>query len=269
MNTLNIRLLKSDEIECRVAMVKKTGYGVGCSLLLYKDARCDMNILDEIFGPLGWERSHQVVNNSLFCTVSVYDEVHDRWISKQDVGTESNTEKEKGQASDSFKRACFNLGIGRELYTAPFIWINLNDNEIRPLGNDKYSCYTRFVVKEVVYTDRKITGLKIEDEKGNVRYVLNMPGEATTNAKQQETSTSKAPQMENAAPQAAPKESKAKKLTDKQVARLLAIAKSKGYTEAQVTKAAKACYKIESLNDLAKKQYDEMCNGYEKTAPKQ
>ena len=153
---MEIRLLRADEIECRVSTVKRTQYGVGCSLLLYKDARCDMNILDEVFGPMGWERSHQTINNHLFCTVTVYDEEHQRWISRQDVGTESYTEKEKGQASDSFKRACFNIGIGRELYTAPFVWVNLNDDEIKSLGNDKYTTYTHFNVTYIAYEGRFI-----------------------------------------------------------------------------------------------------------------
>lgn len=272
MNNLNIRMLKADEIECRVAMVKKTQYGYGCSLLLYKDARCDMNILDEIFGPLGWERSHQVVNNSLFCTVSVFDEVHNRWISKQDVGTESYAEKEKGQASDSFKRACFNLGIGRELYTAPFIWVNLSDKEVKSLGNDKYSCYVKFTVTDIAYTDKKITGLKITDEKGNTRFVLNVPGEVVSGSSRKDEEVTEPVNTKAAASeqeQEAPPQKAGKKLTEKQVARLFTIAKSKGYTEAQVIKAAKACYKVEEICDLAKKQYDEMCKGYENAAPKQ
>ena len=116
---MKFRDLNKDEIECRVATVNEKG----CSLLLYKDARCDMNILDETLGVTGWRRSHEIIGGNLFCTVEVYDDQKKEWIYKQDVGVESYTEKEKGQASDSFKRACFNLGIGRELYTAPFIWI--------------------------------------------------------------------------------------------------------------------------------------------------
>lgn len=114
-----IRELRADEIEARVGVVRKNGI----SLLLYKDARCDMNILDETFGITGWKRHHELINGSLFCTVSIRDE-NGEWISKQDVGVESYTEAVKGAASDSFKRACFNIGIGRELYTAPFIWIS-------------------------------------------------------------------------------------------------------------------------------------------------
>ena len=94
----------------------------------------------------------------MFCTVRVWSEKRNCWISKQDVGTESNTEKEKGQVSDSFKRACFNLGIGRELYTSPFIWIPSS------MG---YSKYEKFEVKEIGYNeDREINMLVIVDSKG-------------------------------------------------------------------------------------------------------
>lgn len=102
----------------------------GCSLLLYKDARVDMRMLDEVYGPNNWQRSHELINGNLFCTISVWDADKGVWVNKQDVGTESNTEKEKGQASDAFKRAAFNWGIGRELYTAPFIWITLDSSEV-------------------------------------------------------------------------------------------------------------------------------------------
>lgn len=152
---MEIRLLKADEIECRIGTVKE---GKGISLLLYKDARADMKILDETFGMFGWEREHQVIDGNLYCTVRVWDNENKRWISKQDVGTESNTEKEKGQASDSFKRACFNFGIGRELYTAPFIWIPASKG---------YSKYEKFKVKEIGYNEnREIDLLLIVDSKG-------------------------------------------------------------------------------------------------------
>ena len=98
------RNLTADEIECRVATVSEKG----CSLLLYKDARCDMNILDETFGPMNWRRSHTRDNAN--CIVSIWDDEKQQWIDKEDTGTESFTEKEKGLASDSFKRACFNWG---------------------------------------------------------------------------------------------------------------------------------------------------------------
>ena len=116
---MEFRKLRPHEIECRVGMSRPNGY----TLLLYKDARVDMSILDEVFGWDGWQREHEFKDGKLYCTVSVWSDRLNQWIKKEDVGTESNTEKEKGQASDSFKRACFNLGIGRELYTAPFIWV--------------------------------------------------------------------------------------------------------------------------------------------------
>ena len=152
---MEIRLLKANEIECRIGTAKE---GKGISLLLYKDARVDMRILDEVFGFDGWEREHQLIDGKLFCTVRVWSEKRGCWISKQDVGTESNTEKEKGQVSDSFKRACFNLGIGRELYTSPFIWIPASKG---------YNKYEKFEVKEIGYNeDREINKLVIVDSKG-------------------------------------------------------------------------------------------------------
>lgn len=158
-----IRLLTKDEIECRVAQVGKDLSW--CSVLLYKDARVDMRMLDEVFGPLNWQRRHEVIDGKLFCTVSVWDDHKGQWVSKQDVGTESNTEAEKGQASDSFKRACFNLGIGRELYTAPNIFINLTPADI---SNGKVRA--RFHVEKIAYTEGTITSLVIADNRGAVRY---------------------------------------------------------------------------------------------------
>lgn len=119
----DIRKLHADEIDARIAQVIETKSFEGVSLLLYKDARVDQRILDETFGALNWQRSHQDIDGNLYCTVSVWDESKGSWVAKQDVGTESYTEAEKGQASDSFKRACFNWGIGRELYTAPDVLI--------------------------------------------------------------------------------------------------------------------------------------------------
>lgn len=165
---MEIRTLRADEIECRVQQVK----GNGCVLLLYKDARCDMRILDEVFGIDGWEREHTVVNGNLFCTVRIWSDKRNCWISKQDVGTESNTEKQKGEASDSFKRACFNIGIGRELYSSPFTWINLKADEIDN-KNGKYSLNykIKFRVSEIEYSaNREISKLVIVDQNNKVRF---------------------------------------------------------------------------------------------------
>lgn len=167
---MEFRLLNADEIDCRIATVKPTGI----SLLLYKDARCDQNLLDETVGSMNWQRSHQVIDGNLYCTVSIWDEVKKQWISKQDVGTESYTEKEKGQASDSFKRACFNFGIGRELYTAPFIWI---PSSLCNISEGK--CYDKFEVSEIGYDEkRNINKLVIINPKSRVE-VFRMGAEPT------------------------------------------------------------------------------------------
>ena len=155
---MKFRTLRADEIEVRVAMAKESGV----SLLLYKDARCDMNILDETVGPFNWQRQHTRDNAN--CIISIWDEDKGQWISKEDTGTESYTEKEKGLASDSFKRASFNWGIGRELYTSPFIWVNAKDVNLTQ-KNGKYTTYDRFSVAEIGYKDKKITSLKIRNDK--------------------------------------------------------------------------------------------------------
>lgn len=154
-----IPLLTANDVECRIKKITNEG----AALLLYKTARVDMRILDEVYGSMNWQRHHEVVNGNLFCTISVWDENKSQWVSKQDVGTESNAEAEKGQASDAFKRAGFAWGIGRELYDAPFIWIS-----------GKVSKYDRFHVTDIQYDREKqaFTRLTICDDKGKERYRL-------------------------------------------------------------------------------------------------
>lgn len=157
------RTLRADEIDVRVATITSKGF----SLLLYKDARCDMNILDETIGSMNWQRTHTRENAN--CIVSIWDKDKNQWISKEDTGTESNTEKEKGLASDSFKRACFNWGIGRELYTSPFIWVSdLSYIKTNP-KTQKQTVTERFKVSMIeTSADKVITALEIQDSKGNV-----------------------------------------------------------------------------------------------------
>ena len=163
--SLSFRKLKETEIDVRVATV--TAKGV--SLLLYKDARCDMNILDETVGPYNWKREHTRDNAN--CIVSIYDSEKKEWISKEDTGTESFTEKEKGLASDSFKRACFNWGIGRELYTAPFIWVSSDKVNIAN-KNGKQTTYDKFEVEQILYEDGKIVAISIKNVTKKVRAFL-------------------------------------------------------------------------------------------------
>jgi hypothetical protein len=163
---IKFRDLTKDEIECRVQSVKEKGL----VLLLYKNARCDMNILDETVGAECWQREHYECKGNLFCKVGICVEtkkgeaVFPEWIWKSDCGTESNTEAEKGESSDSFKRACFNWGIGRELYTAPFVWIPADKCKI---NNGK--CYDRFIVEKIKIENKQITAVAIWNETQKTR----------------------------------------------------------------------------------------------------
>lgn len=162
MDKDTIRLLRADEIECRVGSINEKGL----ALLLFKDACVDQKILDETFTPFGWRRSHQSINGSLYCTVEIWDGEKQQWIAKQDVGTESYSEKEKGQASDSFKRACFNWGIGRELYTAPFIWVPSSKTEIQS-KNDRHYTKEHFHVQSISYNgEREVSAVSIINSTG-------------------------------------------------------------------------------------------------------
>lgn len=163
------RDLRADEIECRVQSVKDNGL----VLLLYKDARVDMNILDETVGSARWQREHYECKGNLFCRVGICVEtkkgeaIFPEWVWKSDCGTESNTEAQKGEASDSFKRACFNWGIGRELYTSPFIWIPADKCNIKEGRNGSKQCNDKFRVEKIIIQDKQIVALAIyNDTKG-------------------------------------------------------------------------------------------------------
>ena len=161
------RPLTASEVECRAAQVGKSKNGPWVSLLIYKDARVDQKLLDEVVGPMNWQNSYEFIDNKLFCTVSIWDEKKGVWISKQNVGTESNTEKEKGQASDAFKRACFHFGIGRDLSSSPKIFINLAPEEY---DAEKNRCKVGFSVSAMHSTDGVIDKLVIVDSKNKVRF---------------------------------------------------------------------------------------------------
>ena len=179
MANKEIPLLEADDIEVRVQSVVSGNKGVGAVLLLYKNARVDMRILDEVFGPTNWQRTHELINGTLFCSIDIWDDEKGQWVRKQDVGTENNTEKAKSQASDSFKRAGTNVGIGRELYTAPFIYIQLHEREYYQgniqNGKPVYRCssWLHFKVAHIEYGNkRRIQALTIVDQDGNVRYQM-------------------------------------------------------------------------------------------------
>lgn len=175
-----MRTLKANEIEVRVGQINEKG----ATLLLYKDARVDMVLLDELGKP--WKREHQLIDGKLFCTVSVWNNEINQWESRQDVGTESNTEKEKGQASDSFKRACVNWGIGRELYSSPFIWISADKyTSFKNPKTGKLGTYDKFAVQKIAYDEnREITELVIVNAKtGAIVFKSNNQAAPVTPAK--------------------------------------------------------------------------------------
>lgn len=163
---MNFRDLTEEDIECRVQSAKENGL----ILLLYKNARVDMNILDETVGGENWQREHYECKGNLFCRVGI--KTDNGWVYKSDCGTESNTDAQKGEASDSFKRACFNWGIGRELYTSPFIWINSENCKILKTeknGKPFYNCRDNFEVEKIKIENKKIVGLAIRNVTQNKR----------------------------------------------------------------------------------------------------
>ena len=223
---MEFRLLRADEIDCRISTCNQWGVG----LLLYKDARCDMNILDEVVKPMNWQRDHKELKGNIYCGVSIYDEARGAWVTKWDCGKESYTESEKGEASDSFKRACFNWGIGRELYTAPNMFVYAND--LKTLEKDakgKWACRDAFKVTEIEYIDKNIVYVKILNLKTNKEIEFGMPA----------------------------KEKKVQDITEKahideiKVKALYARCVSEGVDTYKINKL----YKVEKFADLTERQY--------------
>lgn len=275
MGQKGIRLLRASEIECRVASINAGGL----SLLLYKDARVDQRILDETFGAFGWKRSHQCIDGNLYCTVEILDRESGEWVAKQDVGTTGHTEKEKSQASDSFKRACFNWGIGRELYTAPFIWIPSDKAAIQRKDN-KYCCNDRFHVVSIDFNkDREITGLVIVNEKGKTVYEMKPSGTAKADkemekeaGKQAGKTTEKAAEKQAGRTSAQDKEadrkpaargSQGSSLTEEQMASLQAELARTGIAMETVQDR----YRIQEPGDMGEELYRRVMSALKRTKP--
>lgn len=146
---VNFRLLSADEIDCRIGTINE--YGVG--LLLYGDARVFMDMLDEKFGSMNWKKTYSRDNKN--CLVEVWDEDKRTWVGKEDTGVESNMEKEKGLASDSFKRACVSWGIGRELYTAPDMFVKKERLQGFVSDGNKQKCNDKFTVLNISYDEKR------------------------------------------------------------------------------------------------------------------
>lgn len=150
------RNLRNDEIEVRI----QSNSEKGSILLLYKTARTDSKILDETVGPMNWKCEYKEIKNNMYCGISIYNEKTKEWVTKWNCGTESNTEKEKGEASDALKRAGFTWGIGTELYTSPLIFVKKEDIK---------SKYDKFSVEKIQIENGEITGLAIKNDTLNKR----------------------------------------------------------------------------------------------------
>ena len=167
-----MRLLRANEIEVKVKQVKQNGLVA----LLYKTARTDMDMLDEEFGPENWQCEYEEIKGNMYCKIGVLPYGRDEWVWKQDCGIESRQDddgnEKKGEASDAFKRAGFKWGIGRELYTAPFIWISADYVDIKQ-NDTKCTCNEKFSVSNIKYNEnREITALEIVNSKGKVVYTF-------------------------------------------------------------------------------------------------
>lgn len=163
--------LKATEIDFRIQSINKGGFA---TILAYKDARVDMNRLDAVYGVGFWQKKYELINGNLFCSVGIYNKELQQWIWLQDVGTESFTEKEKGQASDAFKRACFNLGIGRELYDYPLIQVKLNEDEFK-VENGKVSATFNLKLRDWIWGSEfdengVLIKLAAKDQNGKLRF---------------------------------------------------------------------------------------------------
>lgn len=233
---LEFRLLRADEIDARISTCGEWGV----SVLLYKDARVDMALLDETVGPMNWEKRYSRDNSN--CVVSIWDDDKRQWISKEDVGTESFTESAKGLASDSFKRACFNWGIGRELYTAPSIFVKAADLKTLENRNGKWTCRDYFTVEGISYEGRKIIGVTLRNTKNNRRLVFGNAAEETAPAKS-EAKFTKEFMAENSN----------KKITKAEVKKLTAACKSAG-ENMSLEKALQAC-KVDKPESITYTQY--------------
>lgn len=162
------RLLKPNEISCRVQQINEKGL----SLLLYVTSRAGQVLLDEKYGPLGWQDSYKVIDGDLYCSISAWDNGKQQWVTREDVGTASYTAKEKGRASDAFKRACVKHGIARELYSAPFIWIDRGQCNIKD-NNGKFTTYDKFKISEITYNgSNEIDSLEIINQNLDIVYKL-------------------------------------------------------------------------------------------------
>jgi len=113
----------------------------GAQCVAYIDARDVQDRLDEVCGPENWQCKYSEHKGNLFCSIGVYrGGEHDEWVWKEDCGTESNVEKQKGEASDAFKRSAVMWGVGRFLYSMKIIKLDVikdDKGKFQPAENGK------------------------------------------------------------------------------------------------------------------------------------
>ena len=255
--TKEIRLLRADEIDVKVSTINEKGL----SLLLYKNARTDMDILDEVFGNMNWKCKYEEIKGNMYCSVSIYDENKKEWIEKSDCGVESNFgQKEKAEASDAFKRSCTKVGIGRELYTAPYIRVPASELNLKDAGTDqwgkkKYKCNDRFEVSQISY-----------DEEGSIEQLVIRHSRTKKVVFSCGTSdTGKAQNVKPTQSQPVPTEQEMQKvgkvkIDTAKVAALTAAASNNGVPIEKLLKL----YKVNSLADLTENQFSNINSNWEK-----
>ena len=196
----NFRLLKADEIECRISQVNANGV----SILLYKTARTDYSLLDETIGMMRWQNDYKTIDGKMYCGIGIFFAggarldndgftlQRNEWVWKWNCGVESNTEAEKGQASDAMKRAGFCWGIGTELYSAPFIWIGADKCNIIN-KNGKLTCFDKFIVEEIGYTNDEVINFLIITKKDEEVYTFGLAAGKNTRSTVEPQSVSETP----------------------------------------------------------------------------
>ena len=168
------RTLNETDIECKIARYSEFGgQFYGLNLLLYKTARVDMDLLDETVGPENWSCDYREIKGNLYCGIGIRSAEDKPFIWKWNCGIESRADgdgnEKKGEASDAMKRAGFCWGIGRELYTAPEIFIPARYFNVKE-RNGKHVTYDHFIVEKIAYDDnRRISGIAIRNSTNNRR----------------------------------------------------------------------------------------------------
>lgn len=245
MKQLKFPNLEPDQIECRIGTCDEKGV----SLLLYKDARVDMSLLDEVVGPYNWKREH--CRDNANCIVSIWDDDKKEWISKEDVGVESKTQEQKGLASDSFKRSCTNWGIGRSLYSSPYIYFNSDECNINTY-NGKKTCRDKFIVRKIQYDSKnRITSVTIYNTKTKISKVFkNYYTTSQDNAA--ESQTKEEPQVNNKTKEEPQVKQKLVSATEAKA--LANVCKKKDINIEKLFKQ----YSVESFEQFTKEQYTDL-----------